>query len=1042
MRGAPILLVLVSAITLLAACGAEKVSSTANGPDQGAQALEVDEPSWVFQPLEKAPSSDQVEFEGGVVEVDGAGSRWWTRPDQAPEVSAFGAPEPLSAVMKSGGRLASVGESGAVYFSDHALSQFAEVRTPPERFVMTRRSGSNLMAIAEDGSIRRSDNAGRSWAVSRADRYFVDLGAASDGTVLALSVPEQWYKSSDAGRTFSLIELESQAPRSVRSLLTGELLVSGLYQASVFRAGKFEPASQELLRSASRRDSVEYSLPQFALASAVASGRAALDDGIYWALMPGTSGKPWHLSRGTLGGPLSRKAVRGIEECGAFRFAAAHGRTVVICEIDSGEVSPRLKLFRSLASSNEYRPIQAVLRGQLAQLKVAVSKSGKIAITELCPRAEKGCDPLGVTVVSAEGEARQTFLPGVSRPSAIAFDSSDRLWLSGHRVKDGHFVAYLDQGDRAPGKLTDLSRDAAFPTITGEEARLPLQMLPGDAGDVSVTLLVSGRAYVGHLARGAEVAAFGSTPPGATAIHGAGHRVAALQADEEVLWESLTGGLSWSKNTLPRGLCSGPRGQCQSALVCSQVGCLVGDELARVGWGKANDGKPPSLPAESGADLGQAELSGFECQVDEGSWRDLEGLLEVPRVSNAALGSAAWSASLKLPETAALTAISVRFGMIEIEREVLLPPVSGGQNYAFYVSPQVEGVAAVRYQIPQASAGSTWPVAGAIRAEVAWDSRVTNVYGSAQIDTVHLPSGGLFGGFGAFHPGQPELMSVAGRGIYFRMGPAASDNPTLFIQGRGKLAQIERLEEVVYPSGPLARGGWVNEPEMQASQSAEFVQVSGQHAGLLSFANRRVMTLALGLDGKGSASTFRPYLLGMPRQDATGIAQGVHYAYLGEDLGFVSLQVNLDGPGHRAAFVGFDEKSGFTTPVFVPLQHDLKETIVPCSAEQRRLTPRVLAPPVLGAFRPVEVHGAELQALELRSSNAVLHGTPDSPCVAAFDTEDDRRQDPQSDRYSALVFPGGKSWIFRTYRRPGGLHTTSVRPMSCRHDGALPKSAH
>lgn len=1038
MRGTSTVFCLLSGIALFVGCGAGKLSSESEAPRGAAPKSAANEARWVFQPLEKEPTVDQVEFEGGLVEVDGAGSRWWNLPGQEPKVSPFGAPEPLAAVLTAGKRLFVIGESGAVYITEHALSPFVEARTPPERYLMTRRSGSTLIAIAEDGSLRRSDNLGRSWSRVALDGHFADLATAGDGTILALSVPEQWYQSTDGGRTFSLLEIESQGPRSITGLVSGELLVSGLYQTSVFRGGRFEPASRELLQRQAERAGAKYSLPQFALASAVKTGRAGLDAGSYLALRPGTAGQAWHLARGPLDGPLSKTPVKGLEGCGAFRFAAAYGHTAVICQSESGDVSPRLTILRGLASSNEFQPLKTAFRGQLDRLKLVLSPSGKLAVTDLCPRSEKGCDPLGVTVISKKGEVTASFLPGVPRPTAVAFDSLDRLWFSGHRAKDGHFVAYLESRDAGSGRLVDLSRDSGFPTILGEDTQTPLQILPGESGDVSVTALVSARAFVGHLNHEAEVNAFGVSPPFASAIHGAGQRLAVLQVDEGVLWESLTGGLSWSQSPLPRDLCGGSAGQCEPALVCSKVGCLVGDELARVGWGQADDGRLPTLPAEGGGESGAAELAGFECQVDDSEWRDLDGLLEIPGASNSALGNSAWSAVLKYPETAALTALSVDFDKREIVREVLLAPVSGAQAYAFHVSPQVEGVAAVRYRVPQVSLGSQVPTLGAIHAEVVWDSRVADVYGSGAVDIPAQANGAFFAGFGMFRSGEPELLSVAGRGIYFRMGSEEQGSPTYFIRGRGKLAQVETVAEVLYPPGDSTLGGWASDPEVQASVGKEFVQVKDQHAGLLSFANRRVMTLALGLDATGSASVYRPYLLGIPRGDATGLAQNVHYAYLGDDLGFVSLQVNLSGPGHRAAFVGLDEKSGFTAPIAVPLQQDLESRIVPCSAEQRNTTPRVVAPLVLGAFRRIEVRGAAAQPIELRSMNAVLHGTPTHPCVAVFDTRDERRGDLQSDRYAALVFPGGTSWIFRTEMRAGGLSTTSVRPMNCQNDGPEP----
>lgn len=1019
-------------------CGGQRTAPAAQSAKNNAAPALQDGPQWAFLPLEKEPTVDETEFDGGVVEVDGAGSRWWIGPGKEPQVSAFGAPEPLSAVMKSGERLAVVGNSGAVYFSKDALSPFVEVRTPPEQFVMTRRSGSVLVAVSEAGSIHRSENFGRSWDRVESDRFFVEIAASGDGTVLAFSVPEQWHKSTDSGRTFQLERLPSQAPRSLDKLPTGELLVFGLYQTSVYRRGGFERADEELLRKMSRRKGAEqYTLPQFARSSMVAAGRAVLLDDVFVALRPRAEGQSWILSRGTLDGPLEDAPVEGLEDCGAFRFTATQGRAAVVCQGDLQEVTPRLKIFRRFGASGSFRPLQKLFRGQLPRLDLALSRSGELALTELCPDPEKGCQPMGVTRISLQGDVRETFLPGVQRPSAVAFDNAERLWLAGFRDKDGHLVAFLDKSGNAPGRLVDLTREAGFPAVPEESSRSSVHILPDESGEVSVLTVLGGRAHVALFDPQGQIIAFGVTPAGASVAHGAGRKIAVLQEDEGIFWESLTGGLSWSKSPLPRALCSGPASQCQPKLTCSTAGCLVGDELARVGWGETDAGERPILPSEAGTDPEREELAGFECQVGESSWIDLPGLLEIPGVESAALGNAAWTQALQFPETAALTAISARFDGTEIEREVLLSPVSDAGNYAYYVSPQVEGVAAVRYRVPQVAAGSTWPGVSTLRAEVAWDSRIFDVYGSAVIESNPGMTGGLLG-FGMFRPGEPDMMSVAGRGLYFRLGPPTSDSPTYFLQGRGKLAQVETLEEVQYPRGAEARGGWINEPEFQSSGHAEFVRISGQHAGLSSFANRRVMTLALGLGSQGQAPVFRPYLLGVPRGDSTGMAQAVRYAYLGRDLGFVSLQIDLDGSGHRAAFIPLDATKGFGDPVSVPLQQDLEDAIVPCSAEQRKTTPRIVAPPVLGVTRLVQIQGVKSQPLELQVEGAVLHGTPEKPCVAAFDTREDGRLKLQGERYAALIMPGATSWVFRSERRSGGMSTASVRVMTCRQEGRAP----
>ncbi len=1026
-------------ILAIAGCGGRKSAPTPRAATVTEEAELQRGPRWVFLPREKEPTVDEVQFAGGVVEVDGAGSRWWRAPGKEPQVSAFGAPEPLSAVLESGERLAVVGQSGTVYFSKNALSPFDEIRTPPEQFVMTRRSGSTVVAVSEDGSIHRSENFGRSWERVDSDRFFVEIGASGDGTILAYSVPEQWYKSTDSGRTFEREALATQAPRALDKVPTGELLVEGLYQTSVYRRGKFERVEDEFLRKVARdRRGQQYTLPKFASASPVAAGRAVVFDEAFVLLRPSVEGKPWTMTRGTLDGPLQDQAVEGLDGCGEFRFTATRGRAAVICQGDLQEVTPRLKIYRRSGSTGKFRPVQKLFRGQLPHLRLSLSRSGELAVTELCSEPEKGCQPMGVTRIVPKGDVTETFVPGVQRPSALAFDSAGRLWVAGFRDKDGHLVAYLAGDSEETGRLIDLTREAGFPASVSETTPPTVHVLPDEEGEVSVMAVLTGRAHVALFDTRANIIAFGATPSGASVAHGAGRRVAAIEEEEGVLWESLTGGLSWYKSPLPRALCTGPASQCQPKLACSAAGCLVGDELARVGWGEAEGVPPALLPTDVGTEPQMTELSGFECQVGESDWSELPGLIEVPGAENAALGSSAWASALQFPESASLTAISARFGEPELEREVLLAPVPDAGSFAFYVSPQVEGVAAVRYRVPQVTAGSTsWSGVPSVRAEVVWDNRIFDVYGSAVIESNPAMTGGLLG-FGMFRPGQPDMMSVAGRGLYFRLGPPSSDSVTYFVQGRGKLAQFEMLEDVNYPSGTDARGGWVNDPEVRGTGRAEFLRIDGRHAGLLSLANRRVMTLALGLEAKGKEPSFHPYLSGVPRGDSTGLAQAVRYAYLGNDLGFVSFQIDLEGTGHRAAFLPLDPEAGFADPISVPLQQDLDDEITPCSAEQRKATPRVVAPPVLGATRAARIHGVASRVIELQVDGGVLHGTPEKPCVAAFDTRQDGRLKLRGEFYSALILPAGISWVFRSERRTGGMSTIFVRPMTCRQEGATP----
>jgi hypothetical protein len=74
----------------------------------------------------------------------------------------------------------------------------------------------------------------------------------------------------------------------------------------------------------------------------------------------------------------------------------------------------------------------------------------------------------------------------------------------------------------------------------------------------------------------------------------------------------------------------------------------------------------------------------------------------------------------------------------------------------------------------------------------------------------------------------------------------------------------------------------------------------------------------------------------------------------------------------------------------------------------------------------------------LLTSSAVVHGTPASPCLGAFEADSAVRGNP-----IGAAIPGdlARSWLFRTgdLPRPGGKHgelstALEYRPMTCRYD--------
>jgi hypothetical protein len=75
------------------------------------------------------------------------------------------------------------------------------------------------------------------------------------------------------------------------------------------------------------------------------------------------------------------------------------------------------------------------------------------------------------------------------------------------------------------------------------------------------------------------------------------------------------------------------------------------------------------------------------------------------------------------------------------------------------------------------------------------------------------------------------------------------------------------------------------------------------------------------------------------------------------------------------------------TPIDVPTQLSLSEKVERCSASVEASTPRIVAAPYPGTRHPVLVNDGGDAPQAFLTQYAVLHGTPESPCVSTFDGE-------------------------------------------------------
>jgi hypothetical protein len=184
-------------------------------------------------------------------------------------------------------------------------------------------------------------------------------------------------------------------------------------------------------------------------------------------------------------------------------------------------------------------------------------------------------------------------------------------------------------------------------------------------------------------------------------------------------------------------------------------------------------------------------------------------------------------------------------------------------------------------------------------------------------------------------------------------------------------------------------------------------------------------TLALHLLGARDPARF--VTLAPPVND---LLVSTRWDYRGEQVGVTVHAADPGGGSAFAYFSGFARDGSFLPALAQPTQLDLGSQPRACDANDRT-SPRLVAPMVPGTRRPVLVTSS-IESFILLTDYAVLHGTPERPCVSAW---------------GAHVIPTGamtaivsgdlkRAWLFRGTPEVAGA--IDVRPMQCHYAPGTP----
>ncbi len=997
-----------------------------------------------YHPRERARARAEVVLAGGKRLLIGErGERWLFDPKQhALSPGATLAPEPLIALLGQDGSFSFVGASGTSYFARELLSPFERSSAPIEALNSVAAGGSAIVGVRQSRSLLRSSDFGVSWsAVGPTDAAIVSVALDGKGAGLALATPEAFYGSADFGATWEKLDLPPVGALELESALDGSIRAFTPLGERRFEAGAAPGWRAAPPAAVSRQLPAPTRGPD---AGAFVDGRAAFAGEGYLELVP-TKERGWELLSGPLDGALTRLPVPAAKGCRAVRLAAFERTLMLACFRDAQEtVTQSIELFRSESRGESFTPLPGRLAGTLGAFRMAVGAGGHWIASGICGARgrQEGCAPSGIVRARGAEEAKPGGAPAAKNATApgpavlsatpsladvalaLTFSRDGRIaYAVGRRTKTGRFALFVSRDGGKSFESRDLDLGQVASDDSDEEF---VERSPGtrvdwissaEDGAVAITFSHYGRRTLVVTDDQGKLLSSAEPPEGRALLSASGLRAIAIAPKSRQLWESLDGGVTWTPATpLPLDLC-GAEEHCEAPVRCAPEGCVIGRELTRVGWGGQSAEESSLLPPPLRALRPPPERklrTPIACSLSAAAYAPLPGVSEPPRAHEAAIGQAAWFAVGEDPAHAGVTMYQASKG--RVEARPLLEPSTRPEEHAYYVADQVEGVAALRYRVPEAEPGKT----SLSDVEVVWQN-----FFEGRVVHQRLADGGLYAPGDYVATGsraqraQPDLISIAAGGLYLRLHKAARANqPTLFLDGR-------RVETLTTPTWPV---------ESRFPSRVEMVHTGGQHVPI-SFVSRGAALARARRVGNGFQ--FDAFATGMVDPAAYGLVELDNIAYVGAQAGlYVEVQ---DGTGAVSSAQIFPIRAdGPVTdpPVPVPSQRSLGERPEACDAARRGQSSRVVAAFQPGTRHPVIVSDNVEGPRTLLTGFAVLYGTPQSPCAAAFEATGVSETGQATGDGALILLDDLEHSVF--FRRVGErAPRIEYRQMVCRFDPAL-----
>lgn len=970
--------------------------------------------------------------DGSWLFVGELGERWLAPPTDATarerhaDAAHSCAPEALRhAVRWSGDRWLFAAESGAVYEARTPMGPLAFVsKAPGPIYDFAGRRGV-LAALDPLGKLYRFD--GSMWHPVELAYALHELAATAEGTLLGLTFPEQLATSSDGGATFLPLAVPRFGAHALVETDDGGIDVSGMVSDLRLAADgrALSPVAGDPTKSVPADEATAITPRAGPSAEALIEGRAAIDGARYFevrgksAACDGCEGsetrRGWSLAWGRLDGVLSERAIELDPACVDAKVAVRGDVHAVAC-LTEGE--PReVLVFRSVAGARFEKHGPPLVASRADGIELGVGSDGAIVLFGVTARDARGTR-VAIVRLGDDGSLTHARAPElIGAPSSVAWSSDGRrAYFVGERDKGFAVVPFASEDAgrsfSAIALRPESERDRAFVRAFGERAAYgERRILPGNEGELGLFVASAMPRYAFAKSDGtiASVAEWPRRTP-LVGVGGAGDRLLVAHVEPSArgasLWQSIDGGLSFRPVLAPFPI--GADRPESLDVACVPGACVVSNFATRVGWDVSHSITDPNREpiTEPRADMREQRIDPaasiavrvpIRCKLDASGWRSLGDLNDgrIPAADEAFRGVSVWAATIEDPSTGEVVVIDAARdtgGPDQLRRHTLLPRSRSRGDVAIRTEAQAEGFVALRARLKGAHRGDLEVAAIDL---FTGRSAAQTLVGLAPLEdgdvTVgersHLLSG---------------VAAVVPDGIVVR--PSTRRAEVFFVPSAPGAQRAQP---------PFAAPSWPRSTRVALDTFARATDLLG--VGL--FLDDHVIRAAsvARLDGGERIDVGLAPASGPRRVTAT------HWSYRGAEAGVTVSLVQRDLERAASYFVPWSAASGVGAAIEAPTQRAL-DPLIPCTDDDVRATPRVVAPFLVGTRHPVIV---EDFAEGLMTSEAILHGSPSRPCLLGYVADVERRGGARAFLPASL----GRSWLLRV--SPRASRAIDVAAIEC-----------